>query len=58
MITTASDILKRKIRLTEYKDLFSKETSPADQQNLDKLNTLLGLVMPDINASLMVYGSK
>jgi hypothetical protein len=50
MLTTASDILKRKIRLNEYEDLFSKETSPVVQENLDKLNTFLGLVMPDINA--------
>ncbi|MDO9579181.1 MAG: hypothetical protein Q7J06_01225, partial [Bacteroidales bacterium] len=50
MISAASDILKRKIRLIEYEDLFSKETSPPDQENLDKLNTLLILVLPDINA--------
>jgi hypothetical protein len=50
MISTASDILKRKIRLIEYEDLFSLETSPSDQENLDKLNTLLKLVLPDINA--------
>jgi len=50
MISTASDILKRKIRLNEYEDLFTKETSPADQETLDKLNTLLRLVLPDINA--------
>jgi len=50
MIITASDILKRKIRINEYEDLFSKETSAPVQENLDKLNTFLGLVMPDINA--------
>lgn len=50
MLTTASDILKKKIRLNEYEDLFLKETSPGDQENLDKLNTLLGLVLPEINA--------
>jgi hypothetical protein len=50
MISTASDILKRKIRLIEYEDLFSKETSQPDQENLDKINTLLRLVLPDINA--------
>jgi hypothetical protein len=50
MISTASDILKRKIKINEYEDLFSKETSPVVQENLDKLNTFLGLVMPDINA--------
>jgi hypothetical protein len=50
MISAASDILKRKIRLNEYEDLFLKETSSPDQENLDKLNTLLKLVLPDINA--------
>jgi hypothetical protein len=50
MLTTASDILKRKIRLNEYEHLFTKETSPAEQENLDILNTLLKFVMPDINA--------
>jgi len=50
MISTASDILKRKIRLIEYEDLFSIETSQPDQENLDKLNTLLKSVLPDINA--------
>jgi hypothetical protein len=50
MISAASDILKRKIRLNEYDDLFSKEISPSNQKNLDKLNTLLRLVLPDINA--------
>jgi hypothetical protein len=50
MISTASDILKRKIRLTEYEGLFSKETSPVVKENIDKLNKFLGLVMPEINA--------
>jgi hypothetical protein len=50
MIITASDILKRKIRINEYEDLFSKETSQPVQENLGKINTFLGLVMPDINA--------
>jgi hypothetical protein len=52
MLTTASDILKRKIKLNEYEHLFKKETSPAEQENLDKLNTLLKFVMSDINAGL------
>lgn len=50
MVITASDILKKKIRLIEYDDLFSKDTSPVVQENLDKLNKFLRLVMPDINA--------
>jgi hypothetical protein len=50
MLTTTSDILKRKIKLNEYEHLFTIDTSPAEQENLDKLNTLLNFVMPDINA--------
>lgn len=50
MISTATDILKRKTRLIEYEDLFSIETSQSDRENLDKLNTLLRLILPDINA--------
>jgi hypothetical protein len=50
MLTTASDILKSKIKLNEYEHLFTKDTSPADQENLDNLNTFLKLVLPDINA--------
>ena len=30
--------------------MFSKETSQPVQENLDKINTFLGLVMPYINA--------
>lgn len=50
MVNTASDILKKKIRLFEYEDLFSKESSPAVQEDIGKLNTFFGLVMPIINA--------
>jgi hypothetical protein len=50
MVNAASDILKRKIMLNEYEDLFSKVPSHSDQENLDKLNKLLRLVLPDINA--------
>jgi hypothetical protein len=52
MLTTASDILKRKIKLNEYEHLFTKETSPAVKENLGKLNLLLKLAMPDINSGL------
>ena len=41
MLITAADILKRKIRLNEYENLFSKKTSQAEKENLDKLNALL-----------------
>jgi hypothetical protein len=50
MIITASDILKRKIRLTKYDDLFSKETSTDSRKGLDRLNAFIKLVLPDLNA--------
>ena len=50
MVTTASDILKRKIELFRYERLFSKESSPAKKENLDRLNRLLDMAMQDINA--------
>jgi len=50
MLSTSADILKRKIGLNEYENMFSKETSQPEKENLDKLNQLLKLVLPDINA--------
>jgi hypothetical protein len=50
MVRTASDILKKNIDLLKYENLFSKENSPAEKENLDKLNLLLKLALPDINA--------
>ena len=50
MLTTASDILQREIMLNKYEHLFTKETTPSEQENLYKLNSLLKFVMPDINA--------
>jgi hypothetical protein len=49
MLTTVSEILKRKIKLNEYEDLFSRETSESDKENMDKLNIFLGLIIPEIN---------
>jgi hypothetical protein len=50
MMIIASDILKREIELNEYEGLFSEETSPGEKENLAKFNTLLRLVLPDINS--------
>lgn len=50
MITTASDILKKKIRLNDYDHLFEIESSPASKKDIDKINKLLKLALPDINA--------
>ena len=51
MLNVASEILKKKIRLIEYEDLFSKKASVSDQKNLEKINLFLRSVMPDINAN-------
>jgi hypothetical protein len=51
MLNVASEILKKKIRLVEYEDLFSKKTSVSDQKNLEKINLMLRSVLPDINAN-------
>jgi hypothetical protein len=50
IMTTASDILKKKIILNEYEHLFTKETSPEEQKSMDKINEFIGLILPDINA--------
>ena len=50
MLVTSKQILKKKIELNEYDHLFQEETSPADQEQIDKLNAFMGLVLPDINA--------
>lgn len=50
MITTASDILKKKIRLNEYDHLFEIESSSENKESVDKINKLLKLALPDINA--------
>lgn len=50
MITTAKTVLNRDIVLSDYDHLFEQETSEEDQEYLDKLNKLMDLAMPDINA--------
>jgi hypothetical protein len=51
MLNVASEILKKKIRLIEYEDMFSKKTSVSDQKNLEKIDLMLRSVLPDINAN-------
>ncbi len=50
MIITASEILKKKIELSEYDHLFTKESSPEKKEELARLSKLMDLVMTDINA--------
>jgi len=50
MIITAKDILKKEIILNEYDNLFQQETSKESQEEIDKLNAFMALILPDINA--------
>jgi len=50
MMTTASGILKKKLILNEYEHLFTTSTSPESQENIDKINKFIGLILPDMNA--------
>lgn len=50
MSTTAGHILNKDIILNEYEDLFAKEQPAADTEHMNKLNALLGMALPDLNA--------
>lgn len=50
MLSTAQKILKKKIVLDPYEDLFTGDTSPEAQGELDKINSAIELILPDINS--------
>ena len=50
MVLTAGDILKKKIVLNEYEGMFSVTPSEESKEDLSKLNELMALVIPEINA--------
>ena len=50
MLTTAQDILKKKVVLNEYEELFHVEPDEEKQEIVDKMNAFMALVLPDINA--------
>ncbi len=50
MINTASEILKKEIILNEYQQLFVKKQSKASEEDHHKINDLLAMMIPDINA--------
>jgi len=50
MHITAQDILKKKIQLNAYDDLFPVKISEKENEGIKKINNLLELVMPEINA--------
>ena len=50
MITTAKKILKKDIRLNEYESLFTTEPPGEEQGIINKLNRLMPMALPDVNA--------
>ena len=50
MLTTAREILKRKIVLNEYEELFREDSDPKVSKAVENVNTFVSLVLPDINA--------
>ena len=50
MLTTAEKILKKKINLNEYENLFEVKPTESDSGEIRKLNKLMDLVIPEINA--------
>ncbi|MFO7852021.1 MAG: hypothetical protein ACQERS_11305 [Bacteroidota bacterium] len=50
MLATAGKILKKQILLNEYDHLFASEPNEKEKESLDRLNTFMGLALPDINA--------
>lgn len=49
MINITGEILKRKITLNEYEDLFAVEPTETKTKETEKINYFLSLVIPDIN---------
>lgn len=50
MLSTAEDILNKKIELDEYDDLFQVEPNPAETEASNELNELVQLIVPYLNA--------
>lgn len=50
MLNTAEEILKRKIDLIPYEEMFAPTPDPDESENTKKLNQLLTKVLPFINA--------
>ncbi len=50
MLATAERIFNRKLELNPYEKLFTAESSPEVNEELEKMNLFLQLVLPAINA--------
>jgi len=49
MVAATKSILKKKIVLNEYEDLFHKGTDPVVASAIEKMNEFTALVLPVIN---------
>lgn len=50
MLITSEWILRKKIRLNQYDNLFNVESSPEEKESLNNMNYFMSLILPDINA--------
>jgi Domain of unknown function (DUF6930) len=50
MMSTASEVLNKKIVVNEYLNLFEKASDPKKDKVLEDINAFIALVLPDINA--------
>ena len=50
MLTAVKDILKKDLHLNPYEELFERKSTPGEQEMMKKLNRLLSLAIPVINA--------
>jgi hypothetical protein len=50
MLISIKNVLGKQLRLNPYEDLFEIKSSPEEQDTMDKLNRLLSLALPFINA--------
>lgn len=50
MVSTAESILRRKINLLHFEDHFIKESTPRDKENLNRINKVIEMIIPEINA--------
>lgn len=50
MLVTAGKILKRTVRIDSFESLFEKKESRKDNDVVDRMNALIGRILPDINS--------
>jgi len=51
MLLAIKDILGKEMRLNPYEELFERKSTPKEKDTMDKLNKLLSLALPFINAN-------